>query len=201
MKRKIVTISLLVALLAVVIIGGSLAYFTADDEATNTFTVGNVAIELTEPEWDKAVTNKENEDMYPGQTIAKDPTVKNTGKNVAFIALTVTELDQFGTKGDIVYSTGGTASALGTNWALGEAWSTDLEGLVFYYLVPVDPEASTTAVFDSITLPLKLVNNEETKPIVVKAYAVQAQGITAADPAAPTAAELKAWFGAAFGAE
>ena len=48
MKKKIIAISLIVAMLAVAIIGGSLAYFTDTDAATNTCTVGNVEIDLIE---------------------------------------------------------------------------------------------------------------------------------------------------------
>ena len=47
-KKKIVSLSLVVALCATLVIGASLAYFTDTKEATNTFTVGNVKIELYE---------------------------------------------------------------------------------------------------------------------------------------------------------
>lgn len=48
MKKKITALCLCVALLAVAVVGASLAYFTDTDKATNTFTVGNVSIELIE---------------------------------------------------------------------------------------------------------------------------------------------------------
>lgn len=48
MKKKLTAIFLCVALVAVAIIGGTLAYFTDTDKATNTFTVGNVKIDLLE---------------------------------------------------------------------------------------------------------------------------------------------------------
>ena len=48
MKKKLVAISLVVAMLAVAVIGGSLAYFTDTAAKTNTFTVGSVKIELLE---------------------------------------------------------------------------------------------------------------------------------------------------------
>ena len=77
MKKKILSICLVAVIAAMAIAGASLAYFTAEDTATNVFTVGNVAIDLTEPEWDKkgAVDAPE---VYPGEALAKDPTVKNT---------------------------------------------------------------------------------------------------------------------------
>ena len=48
MKKKILTICLIVALAATAIIGGTLAYFTDTAEATNTFTAGGVKIALIE---------------------------------------------------------------------------------------------------------------------------------------------------------
>jgi len=43
-KKKILVLSLIVAMLAIAVVGGSLAWFTAEDEATNTFTIGSVEI-------------------------------------------------------------------------------------------------------------------------------------------------------------
>ena len=48
MKKKITAIFLCVALLTTAIVGASLAYFTDTDNQTNTFTVGNVKIDLIE---------------------------------------------------------------------------------------------------------------------------------------------------------
>lgn len=40
MKKKLIAIFLCVALVAIAVVGASLAYFTDTDKATNTFTVG-----------------------------------------------------------------------------------------------------------------------------------------------------------------
>ena len=48
MKKKITALCLCVALLAVAVVGASLAYFTDTKSAPNTFTVGNVEIDLIE---------------------------------------------------------------------------------------------------------------------------------------------------------
>ncbi len=48
MKKKILALSMCIALAAIAIVGASLAYFTDTKSATNTFTVGNVKIELNE---------------------------------------------------------------------------------------------------------------------------------------------------------
>ena len=48
MKKKLTALCLVVALLAIAVVGGSLAYFTDTKEAENTFTVGSVSIQLLE---------------------------------------------------------------------------------------------------------------------------------------------------------
>ena len=48
MKKKLTAIFLCVALVAIAVAGASLAYFTDTKSATNTFTVGNVKIDLLE---------------------------------------------------------------------------------------------------------------------------------------------------------
>lgn len=50
MKKKIIALCLVIALAATAIVGGTLAYFTDTDNATNTFTVGGVSIVLNEQE-------------------------------------------------------------------------------------------------------------------------------------------------------
>ena len=83
MKKKITAIFLCVALVAIAIVGASLAYFTDKDEATNTFTMGNVKIDLQETfDSDTAV-------LRPGsQTtnkIEKKVWIENTGTENAYV--------------------------------------------------------------------------------------------------------------------
>ena len=52
-KKKMVALIMVLALACASMIGGTLAYFTDDDEATNVFTVGNVSIDLIEEFDDK----------------------------------------------------------------------------------------------------------------------------------------------------
>ena len=63
MKKKITAICLCVALLAVAIVGATLAYFTDTKSATNTFTVGNVKIKLLE-----SSLHRENAGFANGET-------------------------------------------------------------------------------------------------------------------------------------
>ena len=70
MKKKLTALCLCVALLAVAVVGASLAYFTDTKSATNTFTVGNVKIDLIESQF-----HREGNDNS-GDTSIPDPTHK-----------------------------------------------------------------------------------------------------------------------------
>ena len=70
MKKKVTALCLCVALLAVAVVGASLAYFTDTKSATNTFTVGNVSIDLIESKY-----HREGNDNS-GDTSIPDPTHK-----------------------------------------------------------------------------------------------------------------------------
>lgn len=60
MKKKLTAIFLCVALVAIAVVGASLAYFTDTKSATNTFTVGNVKIELLESQYHRVNAGKGN---------------------------------------------------------------------------------------------------------------------------------------------
>ena len=74
-------------MLAAVGAGASAAYLTDGESVTNTFTVGKVSIDLTEPGY-----TPENEvPRVPNQEIPKDPTVVNTGNNdeIVFVSFDI----------------------------------------------------------------------------------------------------------------
>lgn len=75
--KKLLPVMLTVALVAVIGVGATLAYFTDKDDATNVFTMGNVDVDLTEPNFDTedGEDDKTISNVMPGQTIAKDPTI------------------------------------------------------------------------------------------------------------------------------
>jgi len=59
---------------------GTMAYFTSQDEAVNTFTVGNVEIEMDEKNVDQKPESGERDTkneykLLPGKTYEKDPTI------------------------------------------------------------------------------------------------------------------------------
>lgn len=68
MKKKLTAIFLCVALVAIAIVGASLAYFTDTDEATNTFTVGNVKIDLIESRFHRQGNDNSGDTTLPDPT-------------------------------------------------------------------------------------------------------------------------------------
>ena len=108
-KRKILVLALSLCMVAILAVGGTLAYFTDTDQATNTFTVGNVTIDLIEQERGTdndgnaaLVDFTQNKKLYPivgsahgtkdafGQPTAENyvdkiVTIKNTGSEDAYI--------------------------------------------------------------------------------------------------------------------
>lgn len=76
MKRKKI-VMLLVSVPVVLALGAgiSLAYFTDKAEKENVMVMGNVDIELEEPNYKPDETSKKTENIVPGDIIKKDPTV------------------------------------------------------------------------------------------------------------------------------
>jgi len=89
MKKKLLTIALVVALIAIMV-SGTLAYFTAEDDVTNTFTIGSVEIEVVEDfEEPKTMIPVVEVNEDDPNYIDKDARVKNTGKNAAYVQMYV----------------------------------------------------------------------------------------------------------------
>ena len=195
MKKKIIALCLIVALVAIALISGTLAYFTDTEDATNVFTVGNVNIELLEPNWN--TNGNESDDVYPGEPLPKDPMVKNIGANPCFVRIKVTGLDCLKVAGlsaeNVAYRTNYVVGALGDKWADGG------DGY-FYYVGVLAKDETTSAVFDSIVIPTDVVNAtgalDISYEIEVYAEAIQAQGAQTSWPAveAMDLDAIKTWF-------
>lgn len=89
-KKSILMVAIAVMLVAVLVVGGTLAYFTDTKSATNTFTMGNVSIDLKEQQ--KGLNGLEpfeqNKQLVPGKSndgnaVSKIVTVTNTSKDNA----------------------------------------------------------------------------------------------------------------------
>ena len=93
MKKKLLAFAMVFALAAVAVVGGSLAYFTDTDAKDNTFTTGNVDIELIENFGDNNPDTPEKllpatgsaQDGTLENGITKEVTVKNTGSEDAYV--------------------------------------------------------------------------------------------------------------------
>lgn len=193
MKKKIVSVCLVVCLLATAIIGTTLAYFTDDASVTNTFTVGNVEITMDEAlvnaygekldkggeVWEEGAdladrVTANDYKLIPGREYTKDPTI-HVGADSEDCYLFVT----------IDNGISGVIKALDLN-----GWTYVAEGNYYYYgegKGTVMSENGEAVVFNGFTVlttvdadALQAVAGET---IVVNAYAVQADGFDSAQAA------------------
>lgn len=209
--QKILTVtglSLLTGMLAFAGVKGILAYRTDSEQMENTFTVGDVSINLTETAWpgneDDSVKNQ-----LSSQEILKNPVITNNGTNdaVVFIKMTVPvanviAVDDSGNKSDAAKQelfyfkkTDDAASVhennFYTNWIelTDKEEGTDLSGTtrtyVFGYATKLAKDEFTSPLFDKVQLKKTLEGNlpsGTTENIVVEAYAIQANDIISLVP-------------------
>ena len=206
-KKSILMAAIAVMLVAVLVVGGTLAYFTDTKSATNTFTVGDVKIKLDEsnvndPSGDR-VTSNEYTGMLPGIQYKKDPVVTNTGKNGAYVRAVVTienGMNWMGLYNENIW-TAPQAEAfkklicnkMGEGWSLEdydyvtnvERGSTDFVAVLKYDGVLAAGKA-TSAMFEKVMLPTNATASDITTRVAqngvfhidVVAQAIQADGFT-----------------------
>lgn len=198
-----------IVLLLLFVVGGAVAYFTDTDTKTNTFTIGNVDIDLEETAWDALTDDNDNdipddaEDMMPGESVTKDPVIRNLStKNPAYVFAKVevpcTTIVAPATTSEELFT-----YTINTGWAeLTSAQVACTSGgtatHVYYYgsgntLTALakaadasTPTPTSTAVFSSVTLLSTLKGNEGltgNKNIVVTGYGIQTEGLTSTTPA------------------
>lgn len=204
-KKKIVlAVSVILALATAV--GSTLAYLISVDEATNTFTVGQVHIKLDEADVDEEGKVIEGADrvqgneyhLVPGQTYVKDPTVAVlAGSEESYVRMTVT-INKISEVKAVLGE-----DFLPENYVSG--WDSSVWNCVaatdngdntvtyeFRYYTTVDASDSETdvaldALFDTFTLPGDFTNEDlksiEGFKIVVEGHAIQAVGFDNADEA------------------
>lgn len=201
-KKK--TIIAAIVLLLVLLVGGAIAYFTDTDNETNTFTIGNVKIDLEEEHWNS--TNAQG--ILPGATVAKDPKITNTGTAQAFMFMKITEPCYDGQKVFTLGSNDAVNSgwvAVGTERSCAANTGVSTATTVYAYgsasaMSPVNASASTPTLFDTVTLKPTLTKTDltalvggdldnPTNPvnIVVNAYGIQADNVTGTPSAIWTA--------------
>lgn len=206
-KKSILMAAIAVMLVAVLVVGGTLAYFTDTKSATNTFTVGDVKIKLDEsnvndPNGDR-VTSNEYTDVFPGIQYKKDPVVTNTGKNDAYVRAVVTienGMNWMGLYNENVWTAPQEEAfmklicdKLGAGWSIeniayvtnAERGSTDFVATLKYTGVLKSGDA-TSAMFENVMLPTNATANDITTRVAqngvfhidVVAQAIQADGFT-----------------------
>ena len=211
MKKKLLIMSVAMVLVCAFAVGMTIAYLTSTDEVVNTFTVGNVRIQLDEADVDEygeqlydsetgspAPRVKANSyKLIPGHTYNKDPMVTVLrGSESSYIKMTVTFTEAAAL--DAIFAPNGadlTEIFNGynpANWIYkGNTKDTtaNTRTYEFWYkeVVPATAEdVPLDALFDSIIVPGN-INNDQLKTIAgmtitVNAYAIQKDGFdTAAD--------------------
>lgn len=167
MKKKIISLCLVAALAVVAIAGTSLAYFTDKDAKTNTFTLGNVDIELNEENWAAPTA------AVPDVEYAKDPVVTNIGENDAWIRVDVTLSDAAAfTAAAERHQITDLATIFAdhdeTKWTLaGEpVYNNENDTLTYsyYYNTVLAVDKSTEPLFTSVTIPA-VFDNDDMKEI------------------------------------
>lgn len=88
LKKQLLRTMIACGLVISVAVGSTVAYLTDAETATNTFTVGNVQIDLEEPGY-PGNDSDEVKNIIPNQEIVKDPQIENTGNNDALAFLRV----------------------------------------------------------------------------------------------------------------
>lgn len=190
--RKVAIAGALIAILAV---GSAVAFFTDRDNKVNQFTVGNISIQLQEPNW-----NADNgKNLTPNKTIKKDPQITNDGPNDAFVFLQVKvpveDVKTAAADGSLqaAKSQDLFTYTVNENWTeVSKESSADSTTYVYAYvgadgtMKTLAPGKTTNALFDSVTF-LNLVEgqiDEGTKISVdVDAYGIQTTDLGTTAPA------------------
>lgn len=182
-----------VALVASLGLAGLSAYFTDTKTATNTFTVGSVKQELTEPNWQP----EEGKDITPGKEVEKNPTIKNVGNNTQYAfmkvevpAAEVTTVNPDGTKAPTTEKKELFTYDINEGWTELAKSETDTSVThVYYYgknnaLTALNKDATAT-LFNKVKF-INIVEDNETltgnKNIVVNSYGVQSDNLTDKTP-------------------
>lgn len=184
-KKKVITMLASIALVAVVGVGATLAYFTDSENVSNVVTMGHVDITLYETDAvaggnaDEVLITEEGltfENVMPGDVLAKDPSVKlNDGSSDAYIRVKLAVVpaeDATLTEEDLQEL----AEAIQTDAEESGDWYYNAQEGYFYYKDILTAESAPAVLFDTVTIPTAWGNNtaDQTFTIEVKAEAIQA---------------------------
>lgn len=175
MKKKILALGVCASMLAIALIGGTMAYFTDTDQAENVFTVGNIDIDLHEYKEDGTTPFEEIKNIMPGMTYGKIVNVENIGKNDAYVRVTVVIPENM----TPVWNTGTEWIAAGTNPAEGSGT------YVFTLNSPLEDGKTTSAILKAVKLneDVTELNAKDTYEVLVSAEAIQSDSFDTAEAA------------------
>lgn len=197
MKKKVTAIALAVCILAVAVIGATMAYFTDTDSKTNTFTFGKVDIDLTE----KSIEDKEKgvkagtvgtdggityPGVLPGLVYSKVPTVTVKRESLdAWVIITATVPTVYNWDG-LFNDSIDTANFTKDKKIVGE------NTVYYFYANAAVTAGSSVTPFTEVKINPALTQNDvknlPTFNVVVNAYGIQKDGFD----------DAKAAFAAAF---
>lgn len=195
MKKKLGLITATVALGALLAVGGTLAWFTDTETATNVVTTGNVNVSILENGTtmdDAGIEFPANQ--VPGASLEKVVTVKNTGANPAYVRATINILDE---KGEAIIGRDFTTIRETLQFPENSLWE-QYDGKFYYLDEVVTGDAGVTgALISEIKIPTtwnnSMVNREFKIEIFVEA--IQSENLLA-DGTAVNAENLATAFGA-----
>lgn len=178
MKSSIKKGLVLVTITGALCIGGAMAYLTDYDDTVNEFIVGKIDVTLEEPHWKP----KENLSIVPSQEVAKDPQIKNTGVNDAFVYLEVTvpigNVTTADTNGNRIdkKETELFSFTPGNAWSLiGTVKKENNQVYTYAYHKILKPEETTTPLFEKVVFANIIEGQLDAQKlsVPVKAYAIQ----------------------------
>lgn len=172
-KKNLITAAVSLALVAVVGVGATLAYFTDKTETKkNVFSAGKVSINLIDETWDvegqvkgeyyekDGITGIQYEDIMPGDVLSKVVGVETAADSQdAYVAVRVTVTDVVAPNAaDIVLPEEITAQISdiiaaqvdGTLWASRDMGNGDV---IYYFKSVVPADTQNLVLFDKIPLP------------------------------------------------
>ena len=209
MNQKVITMCATGVLLGALAIGGTFAYLTDNETTTNNFTVGHVQIDLIE-------SNKPDPTapIIANEELKKNPLIKNTGANEAIVFMEfdipmkdVITVEADGTRNPEEYTElfdfsteAGTYDSTGSHWILLSEGQDDetnpsKKTYVYGYEQKLDPNESTTALFDKVRFANVIEGQVVTKTktasfddvsIPVRAYAIQSNYVNNIDTTSDT---------------
>ena len=161
MKKKLATIAIIAAV-ASIAVGGTLAFYTAEDRAHNVITSGGIDIELDEKmlledgtlvDWpaDEGVN-----DVTPGTAVSKIVRVQNIGASEAWVRVAVDIEIVDASKAPLSTELSDGMPVL--TYQILDGWTDGGDGY-FYYNTPLQPGAQTKPLFNEVVFDL-LMGNE-----------------------------------------